>query len=59
MKALPEKNTLDRQPIKAVLKRTPTELPENVLRRIRETLVNPAAEEPMGVLAGASLTLSS
>lgn len=59
MKALAEKNTSDRQPIKIARKRPPTELPENVLRRIRETLVNPVAEEPMGVLAGASFTFTS
>lgn len=59
MKALAEKNTSDRQPIKTIPKRPPTELPESVLRRIRDTLANPGTEEPMGVLAGASFTFSS
>jgi hypothetical protein len=59
MKALAEKNIADRQPIKATPKRPPTELPESVLRRIRDTLANPVTEEPMGVLAGASFTFSS
>lgn len=59
MKALAEKNASDGQSGKIKRKRPSTELPESVLRRIRDTLVNPVAEEPAGVLAGVSFKFSS
>ncbi|MCE6980330.1 hypothetical protein EI534_23730 [Pseudomonas frederiksbergensis] len=59
MKALVENNASDRKSIKTSRKRPSMELPESHLRRIKEALANPVVEEPVGVLAGASLTLSS
>jgi hypothetical protein len=59
MKALAEKNASDGQSNKINRKRPSTELPESVLRRIRDTLANPVAEEPAGVLAGDSFKFSS
>lgn len=59
MKAAVEKKAPGARPIKADRKRSSGKLSEQELHRIREALVNPAAEEPGGVLAGASFTFSS
>lgn len=56
MKAVVEKKASDSSPMKADRPHLSGELPEHELHRIREALANPAAEEPGGVLAGASFT---
>lgn len=57
MKAVVEKKASDSRSTKVDRKRSRTELPESELNRIREALVNPAVEEPRGVLAGSSSIL--
>lgn len=59
MKAVVENKASNAKSIKAGRKRASGELSEKELHRIREALVNPAVEEPGGVLAGASFTFSS
>ncbi|MFM9382496.1 MULTISPECIES: hypothetical protein [Pseudomonas] len=59
MKAVVENKASDAKLVKAKGKRSSGELSEKELLRIRETLANPAVEEPGGVLAGASFTFPS
>ncbi|MBL0797878.1 MULTISPECIES: hypothetical protein [Pseudomonas] len=56
MKAVAENKAPGAKLTRAKGKRSAGELSEKELLRIREALANPAAEEPGGVLAGASFT---
>jgi hypothetical protein len=59
MKAVVENKASNAKPIRSDRKRASAELSEKELLRIREALVNPAVEEPGGVLAGTSFTFST
>jgi hypothetical protein len=54
MKSLEKNKASDAKSIKADRKRLDAGLSARQLQRVREALVNPAVEEPGGVLAGAS-----
>jgi len=57
MKAVAENKAPGAKSIRAKGKLSAGELSERELLRIREAFANPAAEEPGGVLAGASFIL--
>ncbi|KAE9649429.1 hypothetical protein [Pseudomonas sp. PB106] len=59
MKAVVEKEAPGARSVKADRKRSFGKLSEQELLRIKEALVNPAVEEPGGILAGASFTFPS